>query len=214
MTQSMTGFASATGAHDGWSWSWEVRSVNGKGLDLRLRLPDWIGELEAGVRARLQAALSRGNVTCALRLDRDTQGGMDRDAVQAAIRQIAAIEDMAAEMGHPLTPVRAIDLMGMRGAPSKLDESAEAALRDALLAQLDAEVMPAFVDSRSAEGQALDAILMGQVDRIADLTTRAATAATERAAGQGTPCGPPSRASAQRLRSTKGDWRKSLPCWL
>ena len=116
-TRSMTGFTSTTGAHTGWSWTWELRSVNGKGLDLRIRVPDWIGGLEADLRARLQAALGRGNVTCALRLERDDDGGMDRDALKAAIRQIADIEDMAAEMGHALTPMRAIDLMVCRRAP-------------------------------------------------------------------------------------------------
>ena len=50
MIRSMTGFASASGASGPHSWGWELRSVNGKGLDLRLRVPDWIDGLEAGAR--------------------------------------------------------------------------------------------------------------------------------------------------------------------
>src|SRR6056297_2056245 len=52
---SMTAFASAKGALGAQSWTWELRSVNGKGLDLRLRLPDWIEGLEPALRARLSS---------------------------------------------------------------------------------------------------------------------------------------------------------------
>ena len=60
MIKSMTGFASATGAIDGFSWGWELRAVNGKGLDLRLRVPDWIEGLETGLRPILSAVAKRG----------------------------------------------------------------------------------------------------------------------------------------------------------
>ena len=53
---SMTGFASRRGQGAGCSWTWEIRSVNGKGLDLRLRLPDWIDGLESAARAAVAAA--------------------------------------------------------------------------------------------------------------------------------------------------------------
>ncbi len=69
MTRSMTGFAVREGALQGWRWSWELRSVNGRGLDLRLRLPDWIDGLEAPLRAAVQARLGRGNVSVSLRFD-------------------------------------------------------------------------------------------------------------------------------------------------
>ena len=50
--QSMTGFASASASHDTFVWVWDLRSVNAKGRDLRLRVPDWIEGLEAQVRGR------------------------------------------------------------------------------------------------------------------------------------------------------------------
>ena len=71
MLKSMTGFATVRGGALGFSWSWELRSVNGKGLDLRLRLPDWIEGLEAAARARAGGQLARGSVTINLRLSRD-----------------------------------------------------------------------------------------------------------------------------------------------
>ena len=71
MVHSMTAFARVEKAGTQGTLSWELRSVNGKGLDLRLRVPDWIDGLEAGLRAGLQKALGRGNVSLSLRLSRD-----------------------------------------------------------------------------------------------------------------------------------------------
>ncbi|WP_289080924.1 YicC/YloC family endoribonuclease, partial [uncultured Sulfitobacter sp.] len=71
----MTGFASASGASGPHSWGWELRSVNGKGLDLRLRVPDWLTGLEAQLKARLTNVLSRGSVTLNLRIAREEQAG-------------------------------------------------------------------------------------------------------------------------------------------
>ncbi len=50
MLTSMTGFAARSGSADGFTWSWELRSVNGKGFDLRFRMPDWLAVLEADLR--------------------------------------------------------------------------------------------------------------------------------------------------------------------
>ena len=60
---SMTGFAARRGAGLGYGWAWDLRSVNGKGFDLRLRVPDWIDGLELAIRADLQRAVVRGNVS-------------------------------------------------------------------------------------------------------------------------------------------------------
>ena len=62
MTISMTGFAARKGQGAGHSWAWDVRSDNGKGLALRLRLPDWVDGLELALRSELAKALGRGNV--------------------------------------------------------------------------------------------------------------------------------------------------------
>ena len=68
MTISMTGFAAAKGQGAGHGWAWDIRSVNGKGLDLRLRVPDWIDGLEAALRSELGRALQRGNVSLSLKV--------------------------------------------------------------------------------------------------------------------------------------------------
>ena len=71
MIASMTGFAALKGQGAGASWLWDLRSVNGKGLDLRLRLPEWIDGLEPLVRADLVRRIQRGNVALTLRVTRD-----------------------------------------------------------------------------------------------------------------------------------------------
>ena len=63
MRQSMTGFASRSDEAEGLRWTWDLRGVNGKGLELRLRLPDWVEGLEPLVRA---AAGSPGSLTGSL----------------------------------------------------------------------------------------------------------------------------------------------------
>ena len=78
--QSMTGFARVEGTCGRYRWAWELRSVNGKGLDLRLRVPDWIDGLEAGLRAALQAiglpdiGVSDGPAGLALELETPARG--------------------------------------------------------------------------------------------------------------------------------------------
>ena len=71
MTISMTGFAARKGQGAGHSWTWDLRSVNGKGLDLRFRVPDWIDGLEFALRADLAKALQRGNVSLSLKVARE-----------------------------------------------------------------------------------------------------------------------------------------------
>ena len=75
MVNSMTGFAAQDVAGDGQMRAWEIRSVNGKGLDIRMRLPDRLGRLETAVRDRLKTRLARGNVTVNLRITRDSATG-------------------------------------------------------------------------------------------------------------------------------------------
>ena len=71
MTVSMTGFSARRGQGAGHSWAWDIRSVNGKGLDLRLRVPDWIDGLEQALRVEMAKAMGRGNVSLSLKVARD-----------------------------------------------------------------------------------------------------------------------------------------------
>ncbi|WP_171176521.1 YicC/YloC family endoribonuclease [Ruegeria sp. HKCCD8929] len=183
MIRSMTGFASAKGELGAYSWSWELRSVNGKGLDLRLRVPDWLEGLEAALRGTLGKAIARGNVTLSLRLARSEEGGaltLNHSAMAVALDAVAEVEEAARTRGVTLAPSRAADLLALRGmmeAGAGTDDGA------ALVAKLKSEFDPlvrAFLDMRETEGAALAEILEGQIGQIEALSTQAATLAEAR----------------------------------
>ncbi|MDK3018287.1 YicC/YloC family endoribonuclease [Pseudodonghicola sp. IC7] len=181
----MTGFASARGAQAPYVWSWELRSVNGKGLDLRLRVPDWLEGLEAALRADLARALTRGNVTLSLRLTRGDAGGagvLNPAVLAAALEALARIEAEAQAKGVDLAPSRASDLLGLRG---MLEAGADSEDNGALIAALKAELGPliaAFLEMRETEGAALERLLRVQLDEVGTLIARAADLAEARKA--------------------------------
>jgi uncharacterized protein (TIGR00255 family) len=187
MTRSMTGFATARGSSGDWSWVWDLRSVNGRGLDLRLRLPDWVEGLEQAARQSLQAAVSRGNVTLSLRISRAAGAGtamLDRAALVRTVSVLREIEDLSAE--HDLavrhaTAAEIAALPGVLSAPS--DETDTTALRSELLSDLPG-LLAAFDAARAAEGAALAQVIGAQIDRIAALTEDAAASAETRAEAQ------------------------------
>ena len=184
MLKSMTGFASATGALDGWSWAWELRSVNGKGLDLRLRVPDWIDGLEIGLRKALAAVTARGNVTLSLRINREETSGAAKvnDAVLRDILDaMTEIETQAMDAGLSLAPSKASDIVAMRGVLDQnvvVEDTTE--LSKALLAQAD-ELIASFDAMRSSEGAALEKVLRAQLVEVETRTQSADNIAQTRA---------------------------------
>ncbi len=183
MIKSMTGFASGRGAHGPHSWSWELRSVNGKGLDLRLRVPDWLTGLEAALRADLSKALSRGNVTLSLRLSRDETTSdikLNIPAMQAALEAVVQTQALAGERGIPLAECRASDLLMLKGV---LEAGAEADDPAPLVAELKSEfgkLLTDFISMRQSEGQALSDILTAQLTAIETLVQQATDIAERR----------------------------------
>ena len=105
---SMTGFAGAEGEQDGLGWIWEVRSVNGRGLDLRLRLPDGWDALEPRRCAPPPAELlGRGTVTANVTLRRRRRGAAG--AGQAALKQtLAPTRIRSARPRHPAPRAEAL----------------------------------------------------------------------------------------------------------
>lgn len=186
---SMTGFAARRGAGAGYGWTWDLRSVNGKGLDLRLRVPDWIEGLEAALRAELQKSISRGNVSLTLKVTQD-EGRDDAAfrvnemALQAALAALGRVETAAMAAGVTLRQPTAADVLTLRGV---IDASAQdldtGPLRQALLTDLPG-LLADFQSMRAAEGRALATVLTAQVDRIAQLTTEAQAETATRATTQ------------------------------
>ena len=183
MIRSMTGFASGSGALTPHSWGWEIRSVNGKGLDLRLRVPDWIDGLEAELRKRMSGALVRGNVTCNLRITREEGGGalgVNTSQLDAVLEALHQIEARAMDAGVSLAPSKATDIVIMRGVLEQAPQVDDVpALSVALLAEF-AKVLADFDAMRVNEGAALAQVLQSQLTEIEDLTGRAKLLAEQR----------------------------------
>lgn len=180
---SMTGFASAQGAALDFNWSWEMRAVNAKGLDLRLRVPDWVDGLEVALRKQLGTALGRGNVTLNLRLHREDGGGatrLNRDLLTSVLHAMSEIEQEAMNQGLSLAPSTAADIVGLRGMLDAEDTQTDvAALRTVLIEDFQ-KVLEDFSAMRRTEGAALQDILTGQITEISRLVAAADTAAEAR----------------------------------
>jgi len=183
MIKSMTGFASGKGALGPHSWSWELRSVNGKGLDMRLRVPDWLTGLEAALRADMSKQISRGNVTLSLRVAREETAAelkLNEGAMSAALDALAQAEELAVNKGVALAPSKASDLLMLKG---MLDAAAEdddpAPLVEALKSEFGS-LLAEFVAMRRDEGQALASVLSAQLDQIQTLTEQATELAERR----------------------------------
>ncbi|MCQ0093003.1 YicC family protein [Roseovarius sp. M141] len=180
----MTGFAAGRGAEGPWSWTWELRSVNGKGLDLRLRVPDWIAGLEAALRARLSGAVARGNVSLTLRVQAEDTGGrlrVNSTQLDDVLAAMAEVEARAMACGLSLAPARPGDILSVRGVlETASDEADTDALKTALCDDFKS-VLADFTAMRAREGAALHTLLEGQLSDIARLTEDAAATAKARA---------------------------------
>ncbi|SFK61823.1 YicC/YloC family endoribonuclease [Shimia haliotis] len=183
MLHSMTGFAALKGEADGYTWAWDLRSVNAKGLDIRLRMPDWIEGLEPAVRAALSKALGRGSVNLNLRVNKGEDQGtlsVSPTNLQAAIDALQVVESAAMEQGIALQPSRAVDLMAVRGVlETTVTQTDNKALLSVLTAQLPS-LISSFIEMREAEGQALLEVLSEQLVQIERLTVSASEAAEAR----------------------------------
>ncbi len=187
MTISMTGFASRKGEALGFAWSWDLRSVNGKGLDLRLRVPDWLDGLEPALRAEMARGLGRGNVSLTLKLVRE--GGeagagafrLNPAALAAALSALSQIENAAMDRGVSLRSATTAEVLSLRG----IVDANETATEDLgpLTQRIVADFAPLLTDfqaMRAAEGAALAGILGAQIAAIDSLSAAAATEAHAR----------------------------------
>ncbi|MGV1014860.1 MAG: YicC/YloC family endoribonuclease [Methyloceanibacter sp.] len=175
--KSMTGFARADGVHGDTRWYWEARSVNGRSLDLRLRLPTGLEGLEIGARSLAQEKLARGNCTISLNLRREA-GKMDIRLNEASLAQARAVAERARALTE-LKPARLDTLLAMRGVVETVEaeesEEAQGALTQALLAGL-ATALDDLVRARASEGERLQRVLEKQLALIESLVEQAATA--------------------------------------
>ena len=183
MIHSMTAFASQTGTLGTTSWIWEMRGVNARGLDVRVRIPDGLDGLEIAARAALKKHVHRGNVTLNLRLSHQEGTALmtlDPTQLDAVLKALDAVQERAFDMGVTLAQPNAADVLAQRGVmvQGKVNDN-NSDLTVALIAEIEPLVSD-FMAMRQAEGAALHGVINDQLIQIDALVLQAAEAAEAR----------------------------------
>lgn len=172
---SMTGFARAEGGDDEFSWIWEARSVNGKGLDVRLRIPAVVDQLEQEIRQRLQKRFKRGSMTVNLDLKTLTE------AADLAVNDQLLDQLVEACKARGETPSIA-SLMMVRGVVEPRDDRQRAGDDEtrvsAIMTCFD-EVVSGLEAARASEGEAVQAALQESLSELAASLAQAKALADE-----------------------------------
>jgi uncharacterized protein (TIGR00255 family) len=168
--KSMTGFARLDGSAVGNRFAWELRSVNGRGLDLRLRLPPGFDAVEVAIRRKASETLSRGNVSINLTVTRETSS----QTFRIDEKLLTALIDTARRYsGTPGIRDASLDgLLSVRGVVEVVEAGPDEESAKAFEAEIIGtfgRVLADFQASRASEGMTLARILGDQVDEIARL---------------------------------------------
>ena len=173
---SMTGFARAEGEADGVSWAWELKSVNSRSLDLRLRLPPGFDVLEPQLRAALARSCRRGNISATLSVTR-----LSPPVVRVNREMLAQIVGLLNELAGQIqaAPPRLDGLIGLRGIVETVEDEPEAVIEARRTAVLDgwSAALDRLARARSDEGARLFAVLSSQCGELAGLVEAAAGSA-------------------------------------
>jgi uncharacterized protein (TIGR00255 family) len=171
----MTGFGRADGARDGWTWSVEARSVNGRNLEVRFRGPPGFDSLERLAKASAQAKLARGQVTVGVQAKREG-GEATAPTVNEAVleRYLTLANRLARDNGA--APPTADGLLALRGVLEAPEEEDAAETREGVEAAMAATIdqaLDALRASRDREGQQLAPVIGGFIGRIEALVGQA-----------------------------------------
>ncbi|HMK69098.1 MAG TPA: YicC/YloC family endoribonuclease, partial [Stellaceae bacterium] len=174
---SMTGFARSEGEAQGFAWTWEIKSVNSKSLDLRFRLPPGLDALELPLRALLAERLKRGSIGVNLVLSRAGGGGGVR-VNRAALEQVLALaRELAREIDA--APPSVDGLLALRGVLDGGEEELDATARErreAALLVSCRETIEALGVMRRSEGARLGLVLAERLEEIRKLVAAAESA--------------------------------------
>ncbi|MEO1706295.1 MAG: YicC/YloC family endoribonuclease [Pseudomonadota bacterium] len=176
---SMTGFARQAGQIEGFSWVWEVRSVNGRGLELRTRLPHGFDDLEMTLKPLAARRLSRGSLNATLKLTEDQPAAGVRVNSSVLNQLLPVLADIGSRLPDAVPPSPE-GVLALRGVLEPEDTSLEGDARKRLVNALSASFEEAVVsldEARRHEGLALTTILSAHIDEIAALTGEAASQA-------------------------------------
>jgi uncharacterized protein (TIGR00255 family) len=171
---SMTGFARAHGVSGPYAWAWEIKSVNSKGLDLRLRLPPGWDALESAARSAAAKALARGAVTANLDVKREGASSTVRVNEEVLAAVLDTMRSVATKVNA--NPPSLDGILGMKGVievvEAEVSEEEKKKAEAAIAAGFD-RALTDLIAARRGEGEALRAILAGRVDEIARLVAAA-----------------------------------------
>ena len=172
----MTGFARCQGQDSGHDWTWELKSVNHRGFDLRCRLGQGNDSLEPELRRRLVERIARGSVGVGL-VVRRAEGAVPVRINRPLLEELVTVSRSLAD-DLALTPPSLDGLLALPGViePVAEDDAAGVARRTAMLASFDAAVA-ALAATRGEEGARLEVVLVGLLDEIAAAAEAAAAAA-------------------------------------
>ena len=183
MINSMTGYASSAGDTTSGRWSWELKTVNAKGLDLRLRMPQGFEALEAEARRKIGARLQRGTCHATFAIAREVAPSVARINTTLLVALMRDLETL--KIPPTIRPASLDGLLTIRGVietaeavPNELDIAASHA---DCMAGLD-QALEGLCAMRAIEGRALLSVLVERLDTIARLT-RAADVAPQRQPG-------------------------------
>ncbi|MEX2648270.1 MAG: YicC/YloC family endoribonuclease [Alphaproteobacteria bacterium] len=163
---SMTGFARASGHDDVFTWTWEAKSVNGRGLEVRCRMPPGFDALEATARSLAAERLARGNVALSLQVTRQagrTRLVINREVFDQVLAALGTVGDRA-----DIAPPRLDGLLRLPGVVETVEDEAEAAreARERAVAATLAATIDGLVAARAAEGARLAVVLGALVEEI------------------------------------------------
>jgi uncharacterized protein (TIGR00255 family) len=174
---SMTGFARSHGVCGPYAWAWELKSVNAKGLEFRLRLPAGWDAVETPVRAKAAELLSRGTVQGTLTVTREGVAPVVRvnEAVLSAV--LETMRDLAERIeASPPTLDGILAMKGVVEVTEQEDREEERLLAEAAVVVGCGRTLEALAEMRRHEGVALGTLLNIRLDEIATLTARAEAA--------------------------------------
>lgn len=172
---SMTGFARSEGSCGTLRWYWELKSVNGKGLDIRLRLPQGMERLEPHVRAAIGARLVRGSIQVSLQIQRESRIPEVRVNTEILERMLAAAEGLSHKV--QASPPSIDGLLALKGVVELVEKEEDEAQAEAQFAALRDSFDAALIDlaaARAEEGARIAVVIEGQLETIAALRERAA----------------------------------------
>lgn len=171
--KSMTGFARSSGAFEGFLWTWEIKSVNGKGLEVRVRVPNFIDGLDLKAKKMMSKHLTRGSINVSLTLEREIRS----ETVEVNENVLGQLIEISTKLAgnSKLSPATIDGLLGVRGvleiSETKLSDEAIIELEKVLLKDFETTIEN-LITARGDEGKHLDTMLKGHLSDLGALVNQ------------------------------------------